>query len=140
VALASILAMQPEVLVLDEPTAGLDPRGRAALIDHMKALQDGLGPTLIVVSHDLDMLARVIQRVIVLQDGHVAADGPVGRVLGDGRKLRGCGLDPTAAVVLLEKLREAGWSVHADRPLPEEAAAEIARAVRQSCEAETGSS
>jgi len=130
VALASILAMQPEVLILDEPTAGLDPRGRRGLLDRVQAWQEETGLTLILVSHSLEELARVVERVVVLEGGKVIADGAVRRVLSDAQLLRAAGLDVPQPVALLQALREAGWSVRTDRMLPEETAAEIARAWR----------
>ncbi len=135
VALASILSLQPEVLILDEPTAGLDPQGRRELLARIQDWQTGPEQnqrkdslTLIVVSHNLDELARVVERVVVLKEGDVVADGPARRVLSDGPVLRSVGLDAPQPVVLLEALQEAGWPVRTDRLLPEEAAAEIAQA------------
>ncbi len=128
VALASILALRPEVLILDEPTAGLDPHGRRELLSHLLAWQEESGLTLIVVSHNLDELARVVERVVLLQEGRVRADGPVRRVLSDGELLCAAGLSLPQPVALLYALRGAGWAVRTDRLLPEEAAAEIVRA------------
>jgi len=128
VALASILSLQPEVLILDEPTAGLDPQGRRELLARIQVWQACL--TLIIVSHNLDELARVVERVVVLKEGEVVADGPARRVLSDGPLLRAAGLDVPQPVALLQTLREAGWPVRTDRLLPEEAAAEIAQAHR----------
>jgi energy-coupling factor transport system ATP-binding protein len=130
VALASILAMQPEVLVLDEPTAGLDPRGRHELLDRVQAWHAETGLTLIMVSHDLDALARITERVLLLYDGKVVADAPVREVLSDGSRLRGAGLSLPEPVALLQMLCRAGWAVRTDRLEPEEAAAEIARCAR----------
>jgi energy-coupling factor transport system ATP-binding protein len=129
VALASILALQPEVLILDEPTAGLDPNGRRQLLSHVAASQADLQMTLILVSHDLDSLARVVDRVVVLQDGTIATDGPARRVLSSLEMLDATELDPPSSVVLLESLRSVGLPVRTDRFLPEEAAAEIAGAI-----------
>lgn len=129
VALASTLALQPEVLILDEPTAGLDPQGRRQLLEHVTAWHTGGGRTLILVSHDLDVLARTVERVIVLNDGAITADGPTRAVLSSPGKLRAAGLEPPPAVVLLQQLRAAGAPVRIDRFLPEEAAAEIAGAL-----------
>jgi len=130
VALASILSLQPEVLILDEPTAGLDPQGRRELLARIQAWQKGTDSTLVIVSHNLDELARVVERVVVLKEGEVVADGPARWVLSDGPLLRAAGLDVPQPVSLLQALREAGWPVRTDRLLPEEAAAEIAQAHR----------
>jgi energy-coupling factor transport system ATP-binding protein len=128
VALASILGLRPEVLILDEPTAGLDPQGRRELLARIRVWQEEVGLTLIVVSHNLDELARVVERVVVLERGKTAADGSVRQVLSDGQLLRAAGLDAPQPVALMQALREAGWPVRTDRLLPEEAAAEIAQA------------
>ena len=129
VALASILALRPEVLILDEPTAGLDPRGRRQLLDHVAASQAATGMTLIVVSHDLESLARIANRMIVLRDGEIATDGPTRRVLSSLDALDATELDPPTPVVLLQRLRSAGLPVDTGGITPEEAAAEIARAI-----------
>lgn len=134
VALAGVLAMHPEVLILDEPTAGLDPHGRRELLTHVRAWQeqstDGreTTPTLILVSHNLDELARIVERVILLNEGKVAADGPVRQVLSGAEMLRAAGLDVPRPVALLWALREAGWQVRVDRLLLEEVVGEITHA------------
>lgn len=130
VALASILAMRPEVLILDEPTAGLDPQGRRDLLRRVRAWQEETGLTLIMVSHHLDELAQVVDRMVLLEGGGVVADGPTRRVLSDGRLLRSIGLDVPQTVALLEALQQGGWQVRTDRLLPEEAIAEIEQAKR----------
>jgi energy-coupling factor transport system ATP-binding protein len=128
VALAGILAMRPEVLILDEPTAGLDPRGRRELLTRVRLWQEETGPTLVVVSHNLEELARVVERVVLLEGGRVAADGPARHVLSDGQLLRSIGLDVPQPVALLQAMQRAGWEVRTDRLLLEEAVAEIAQA------------
>jgi energy-coupling factor transport system ATP-binding protein len=130
VALASALAMRPEVLILDEPTAGLDPQGRRELLGRVARWQEEIGLTLLLVSHDLDELARVVERVVLLDGGQVAADGPVRQVLSDGDLLRAAGLDVPQPVALLQALRDAGWDVRTDRLLLQEAVAEIVQARR----------
>ncbi len=126
-ALASILALRPEVLILDEPTAGMDPRGRRELLARVRAWQAETGATLILVSHDLEELARVVERVIVLNGGRVAADGPARQALSDGAALTTAGLDAPQPAALLRLLRAFGWDVRTDRILPEEAVEEIVR-------------
>jgi energy-coupling factor transport system ATP-binding protein len=127
VALASALAMRPEVLILDEPTAGLDPQGRRELLSRVVRWQEEIGLTLVLVSHDLDELARAVERVVLLDDGKVVANGPVRRVLSDGDLLRASGLDVPGAVALLQILHKAGWDIRTDRLLPQEAVPEIMR-------------
>jgi energy-coupling factor transport system ATP-binding protein len=128
VALASTLALRPEVLILDEPTAGMDPHGRRGLLARVRAWQKETGLTLILVSHDLEELSRVVERVIVLDQGHVAANGPAQQVLSDATALAVAGLDVPQSVTLLRALWKSGWDVRTDRLLPEEAVEEIANA------------
>jgi energy-coupling factor transport system ATP-binding protein len=130
VALAAILAMGPEVLILDEPTAGLDPRGRRELLQRIQACHKATEATLILVSHDLDEVARAVERVVLLDKGIVAVDGPTRQVLSDVERLREAGLDAPQPVALLHRLQIDRWPVRTDRLLPEEAAEEIARAWR----------
>ncbi len=81
VSIATVLSMQPKVLVLDEPTSNLDPKHRSQLIDILKSI----AVTKIIASHDLDMVRRLADRVLFLEDGKVAAMGPAGEVLGNSR-------------------------------------------------------
>ncbi len=89
VATATVLSMSPQVMVFDEPTAGLDPRGRRELID----LLAGLSQTLIVSTHDLALVEEVFPRTVVIDDGRVAADRPTADVLSDAALLAAHGLD-----------------------------------------------
>jgi len=128
VALAGILAMRPDVLILDEPTAGLDPQGRQDLLRRVRAWQEETGLTLIIVSHNLDELAQVVDRMVLLEGGQIIADGPTRLVLSDGELLRSVGLEVPQTVALLEALGQRGWQVRTDRLLPEETIAEIEHA------------
>jgi len=87
--------------------------------------------TLILISHHLDEVARLAERVILLAHGQVAADGPTRLVLGDSQLLRSAGLSAPQSVALLEALRTAGWQVRTDRLLPEQVVAEISQAWRR---------
>ncbi|MCU0505417.1 MAG: ATP-binding cassette domain-containing protein [Chloroflexi bacterium] len=89
VALATVLAMDPSVLVFDEPSAGLDPRGRRELI----GLLQGLEQTLLVSTHDMRLVAEVFPRVVVMDDGRIVADGPTDEVLADDPLLLAHGLE-----------------------------------------------
>jgi cobalt transport protein ATP-binding subunit len=89
VAIATILSMQPDILVLDEPTAGLDPRGRRQIIDLLRALPQ----TMLVSTHDMALVAELFPRTIVLDDGCLIADGPTAAVLSDEAFLEAHGLE-----------------------------------------------
>lgn len=89
VAIASVLAMRPEILVLDEPTAGLDPRSRRGLIH----LLDALPQTMLISTHDLPMVRELFKRTVVMDDGHVVADGATDAILGDAGLLKRYGLE-----------------------------------------------
>lgn len=128
VALASILAMQPEVLILDEPTAGQDPQSRRVLLKRIRTWQRETGLTLVVVTHAVDELAGLVDRVVALNEGRVVADGPTREILSDVGLLAAIGLAPPEPVALLHELWRAGKPVRVDRLTPEEAAREIARA------------
>jgi energy-coupling factor transport system ATP-binding protein len=130
-ALASILAMRPEVLILDEPTSGLDPQGRHELLSRILAWQRRMGFTLIFVSHDQDALARIVERAVVLVDGSIAADGPVREVLCDREHLQRVGLDVPQTVLLLQALQRASWPVRTDCLLIKEAVDDIVKAWSQ---------
>jgi energy-coupling factor transport system ATP-binding protein len=128
VALASILVRRPEVLILDEPTANLDPRGRRDLLSRLLAWQGQTGATLLVISHRLSDIARIAERAVILVGGAVSADGPAAQLLSDTDALGAAGFEVPLTVALLRRLRDFGWRVHVDRVLPADAAAEIARA------------
>jgi cobalt/nickel transport system ATP-binding protein len=94
VAIATVLAMEPDIVIMDEPTTGLDPKARRRLI----ALLNGLHQTKVITSHDLDMVMDTCRRVIVIQDGAVAADGRPEAILTDGSLLDRCGLEAPLAL------------------------------------------
>ncbi|MBE3576759.1 MAG: energy-coupling factor transporter ATPase [Limnochordales bacterium] len=132
VALAGVLAMQPEVLVLDEPTVGLDPAGRESLVELLIRFWHEGRHTLVVVSHDMELVSRLATRVLVLNRGRLIFDGTP-RELFAGRsaeEISSWGLIPPEPVNLLGRLRAAGWPVRTDCLTAEEAAAEIIRARR----------
>jgi energy-coupling factor transport system ATP-binding protein len=124
VAIAGVLAMQPEVLVLDEPSAGLDPRGGAQMEDLLRALHAG-GRTLLLVAHDMDLVARLTQRVIVMDRGRIVMDGPPHQVFRNGAQLTALGLDLPDAVRIADALRARGWPVRPDAMTLEEIAADL---------------
>jgi cobalt/nickel transport system ATP-binding protein len=91
ISIATVLSMQPEVLVLDEPTAGLDPRARRTLLN----LLHELPMTMLVASHDLTMVEEIIPRMVIMDEGRIVADGPPNELLADTELLRAHGLERT---------------------------------------------
>ena len=111
VAIAGVLAMEPQVLVLDEPCAGLDPRGREEILGLISGLHRESGATIVMVSHSMDDVASLAERVIVMNHGEVAMDGAPRDVFSRGGELRAMGLDVPQAVELADRLRERGFDV-----------------------------
>ena len=111
VAIAGVLAMDPRTLVLDEPCAGLDPRGREEILGLIRDLHRDTGATIVMVSHSMDDVASLAERVIVMNHGKVAMDGAPRDVFSRGAQLRAIGLDVPQAVLLADKLRERGFDV-----------------------------
>jgi energy-coupling factor transport system ATP-binding protein len=108
VALAGVLALEPEVLVLDEPTAGLDPRGREQFWEVIMGLRQG-GLTLVVISHNMDELARFCERLCVVADGKTVMMGTPAEVFSRADELRALGLGVPAVTEACARLRAAGW-------------------------------
>lgn len=111
VAIAGVLAMEPQTLVLDEPCAGLDPRGREEILGLISDLHRESGATIVMVSHSMDDVAALAERVIVMNHGKVAMDGTPREIFSRGEELRAIGLDVPQAVELAQKLREKGFDV-----------------------------
>ena len=127
VAIAGVLAMEPQVLVLDEPCAGLDPRGREEILGLIKRLHEEAGTTIVMVSHSMDDVASLAERVIVMNHGELVMDGAPRDVFACGEELRGMGLDVPQAVQLAGKLRERGFDIPEGIYRIEEIKAEIER-------------
>jgi len=89
IAIATVLSMNPEVLVLDEPTADLDPRARRGLIDLLRELP----VTMLVASHDLRMVSELLPRLVIMDEGRIVADGPTWELMGDEKLLAAHGLE-----------------------------------------------
>ena len=111
VAIAGVLAMEPQTLVLDEPCAGLDPKGREEILGLISDLHRESGATIVMVSHSMDDVAALAERVIVMNHGKGAMDGAPREVFSRGEELRAIGLDVPQAVELAQKLREKGFDV-----------------------------
>jgi len=124
-AIAGVLAMEPEVLILDEPTAGLDPQSRSDLLGHLRRIHKQRGITLIIVSHSMDEIAAMVDRIIVLDKGAVYAQGHPGEIFSQGQQLRQIGLDIPPLTQLMLALRARGQDLPAGVLNLEEARAVI---------------
>jgi len=113
-AIAGVLAMRPQVLVLDEPAAGLDPKGREEILSQIKQMHQALGITVILVSHSMDDAARLTNRVIVLNHGKILYDDTPASVFANAEKLHEIGLDIPQANHLARKLNDANPQIPAD--------------------------
>ena len=108
IAIAGVIAMRPGVLILDEPTAGLDPAGCRQILDNICAYREKTGATVIIVSHNMDDVARIAQRIIVFSHGRVVMDGSAGEVFSRAQELIDIGLDVPHATALALALRKQG--------------------------------
>jgi energy-coupling factor transport system ATP-binding protein len=111
VAIAGVLAMRPRVLVLDEPTAGLDPRGRNELLELIRGLHEEDGNTIVMVSHSMDDISALAQRIIVMNEGRVAMDGTPREVFAHPQELVDMHLGVPAAAQLAMELRKRGYNL-----------------------------
>lgn len=114
VAIAGVISMKPKVLVLDEPTAGLDPVGKNDLLNLIKHYNKTTGSTVIFVSHNMDDVALVADRVLVLSDGNIVMNGTVEEVYSKGDELMNLGLDVPEITRVFLKLKEVGYDVPTD--------------------------
>jgi len=111
VAIAGILAMQPEILVLDEPTAGLDPRGRDEILGQIKRMHEELNLTVILVSHSMEDIARLARRIFVINHGEIVLSGAPAEIFDQWEKLESIGLSSTQSAYVAHKLREKGFNI-----------------------------
>ncbi len=114
VAIASIIAMRPEVLILDEPCAGLDPMGRETILSLIKDYRKTMGGTVILVSHSMEDVAKVCEKVLVLNGGRVAMFGTVPEVYSHGAELKSMGLNVPQITEVFLKLKERGVDCRTD--------------------------
>lgn len=127
VAIAGILAMRPRVLVLDEPTAGLDPKGRDEILDQIQSLHRETGMTVILVSHSMEDIAKYVDRIVVMNKGEKMYDGTPGEVFSHYRELESVGLAAPQVTYVMHDLRDRGFHVSGEVTTVEEAADEIMR-------------
>ena len=125
VAIAGVLAMKPEVLVLDEPTAGLDPQGRDEILDQVAKMHKELGMTIILVSHSMEDVAKYVDRLIVMNHGSVMFDGTPKEVFHHYQELEAVGLAAPQVTYLMHELRKKGIPVDGEATTLEEAKASI---------------
>ena len=125
VAIAGILAMEPDVLVLDEPTAGLDPKGRDDILDQVAKLHREKKITVILVSHSMEDVARYVERIIVMNKGHVLFDNTPREVFKHYKELESVGLAAPQVTYLMHELQDKGWDIPADATTVGEAASAI---------------
>ena len=111
VALAGVLAMEPEVLILDEPTAGLDPAGRENLMANIRDYHRNKGSTVVLVSHSMDEIARNVDRILVLKNAHILMEGTPQQVFARGEELLSAGLDVPQVTRVAMALRARGLNV-----------------------------
>ena len=130
VAIAGVLAMKPKVLILDEPTAGLDPAGRKWILELVAGLRKENGMTIILVSHSMDDLAENAERLMVMDNGHLVMDGKPTEGFGYHKELYEMGLDIPEVVKVLYMLKENGINVNTGAITVREAAEEIRKAIR----------
>lgn len=128
VAIAGVLAMDPDVLILDEPTAGLDPKGRDEILDQIKKLHEEHHITIILVSHSMEDVAKYVGRIIVMNQGEMMFDGTPKEVFRHYKELERIGLAAPQVTYIMHALSENGFSVSTDATTIEEAAEEIFRA------------
>ena len=129
VAIAGVLAMKPDILILDEPTAGLDPKGRDEILDQIASLHKEMGITLILVSHSMEDVARYVERIIVMNKGSVLYDDVPREVFRHYKELEQVGLAAPQVTYIMQALHEKGFPVNTDAIMISEARDEILRAL-----------
>ena len=127
VAIAGVLAMKPSVLILDEPTAGLDPRGRDKILAMLEELHVRENVTILMVSHSMDDMARLATRLIVMSEGKIVAEGTPREIFARQEMMVSIGLDVPDAARLCALLRAKGYDIPADLFRPEELKEQLLR-------------
>jgi len=110
-AIAGVIAMRPEVLILDEPTAGLDPRGQAEIIKNVMSYKSSHDATVILVTHNMEEIARNVDRIILMENGSIAMEGAPAQVFSETERLKELGLAAPKAAMIAARLRALGLNV-----------------------------
>lgn len=129
VAIAGVLAMRPKVLVLDEPTAGLDPKGRDEILDQIAELHRQGNMTVVLVSHSMEDIAKYVERLIVMNRGEKMFDGTPKEVFSHYRELEQIGLSAPQVTYVMNALKDKGFAVSTEATTIEEAVEEIMKAL-----------
>lgn len=130
VAIAGVLAMEPKVLILDEPTAGLDPRGRDEILSEIKNIHENRKITVILVSHSMEDVAKIAERIIVFDKGKVFLDGEPREIFRNEDKLLGVGLGIPQITSLMRTLKKKGLDINEDAITVEEAKESLKKYLR----------
>ncbi|MDK7355333.1 energy-coupling factor transporter ATPase [Peptoniphilus harei] len=130
VAIAGVLAMEPKVLILDEPTAGLDPRGRDEILSEIKNIHENRKMTVILVSHSMEDVAKIAERIIVFDKGKVFLDGEPREIFRNEDKLLGVGLGIPQITSLMRTLKKRGLDINEDAITVEEAKESLKKYLR----------
>ncbi len=125
-AIAGVLACRPRVLILDGITAGLDPRGRLEVLGVIEKLHRERKMTVIFISHSMDDVARLVERIVVMDQGRIVDDGPTREIISRSGMLQGIGLEPPQVIEIMQQLRESGFDVPTGVLNIDEALSEIA--------------
>ena len=131
VAIAGVLAMNPEIIVLDEPTAGLDPKGRDKILNRIKDLHDNTGIGVVLVSHSMEDVANYAQRLIVINNGKIKYDGMPKEVFKHYKELEKMGLKAPQITYIMHKLKEKGLDVDENVITIEEARENIMQCLKK---------
>ncbi|MDE7224655.1 MAG: energy-coupling factor transporter ATPase [Acetatifactor sp.] len=129
VAIAGVLAMKPEILILDEPTAGLDPKGRREILDQIKQLRKETGMTILLVSHSMEDVAEYVDRIIVMNQGKIIYDNIPQKIFCRYRELEEIGLGAPRITYIMHTLRKKGLPVDTSVTKIQEAADQIMQAL-----------
>lgn len=131
VAIAGVLAMQPQILILDEPTAGLDPKGRDEILDLLAKLHKERSITIVLVSHSMEDVAKYVDRLIVMNRGEIFLDGEPKKVFAYYKELEQIGLAAPQVTYVLNALKDKGCAVNTEATTIREAAGEIMQYYKQ---------